>query len=203
MSSGSSQLSPEPAGWCHHRGFSHFHVWLQPPSRAPSPKDEGSGLCTNYTTEAGLLKSLLNNHVCPAALHPHRATRLRRLQPFSNKLPKGHRMALTTRAGFQCSFPKPHSISATVPLLLPGSHRASSLLQKGPLSSGARRLANEFLARHEESSGMLIVCWRISKRFGEIYTDFHVTATKVAQTLPFLRMGAEGGGCPCICGVHK
>lgn len=44
---------------------------------------------------------------------------------------------------------------------------------------------------------MLIVCWRISKRFGEIYTNFHVTATKVAQTFPFLYVGAEGGGCVC------
>lgn len=58
------------------------------------------------------------------------------------------------------------------------ARRASSLLQQGRLPSRARRLANEFLARHEESSGMLIVCWRISKRFGEIYTDFHVTATE-------------------------
>lgn len=46
---------------------------------------------------------------------------------------------------------------------------------------------------------MLIVCWRISKRFGEIYTNFHVTATKVAQTLPFRYAGVEGGGCPCVC----
>lgn len=196
MSSGSSQLSPEPDGWCHHSGFPRFHIWLQPPSRAPSPKDDISGLCTNYTTQAGLLKSLLNNHICPATLHPHQATGLRRLQPFSNKLPKSHRMAAATRAGFQCSIPKPHRIPDTVPFCLPGSRRASNLLQKGPLSSGARRLANEFLARHEESSGMLIVCWRISKRFGEIYTDFHVTATKVAQTLLFLYVGAEGGGCP-------
>ena len=112
-------------------------------------------------------------------------------------------MVVSTQAGFQCSIPKAHSIPATGPLRLPGSRRASSLLLKGPLSSGARRLANEFLARHEESSGMLIACWRISKRFGEIYTDFHVTATKVAQTLPFLYAGAEGGGCPCDCGSCK
>lgn len=80
------------------------------------------------------------------------------------------------------------------PAQLSPPHGASSLLQKGRLSSGARRLANEFLARHEESSGMLIVCWRISKRFGEIYTDFHVTAPR-KWLKPFLSyVGAEGGG---------
>ena len=123
--------------------------------------------------------------------------------PSQTNSPKAITWQRPAGAGFQCSIPKPCSTPATVPLCLPGSHRASSLLQKGPLSSGARRLTNEFLARHEESSGMLIVCWRISKRFGEIYTDFHVTATEVAQTLPFLYMGVEGGGCPCVCGVRK
>lgn len=67
----------------------------------------------------------------PSALHPHRVTGLRRLQPSSNQLPKGHCIAATTRAGFQCSIPKPHSIPATLPLLPPGSQRASSLLRKG------------------------------------------------------------------------
>lgn len=104
---------------------------------------------------------------------------------------------------FSVLHPQTHSTPATVPLPLPSSHCASSLLQNGPLSSRARRLANEFLARHEESLGMLIVCWRISKRFGEIYTDFHVTTTKVAQTLPFLCVGVEGGSCPCICGGRE
>lgn len=45
MSSGSSQLSPKGASWCCHGGFPHFHVCLQPPAGAPSPKDEGAGLC--------------------------------------------------------------------------------------------------------------------------------------------------------------
>lgn len=189
MSSGSSQLSPEPAGWCHHRGFPHFHVWLQSPSRAPSPKDKGSGLCTNDTTQAGHFRSLLNNHVCPAASHPRPATG-QEAPALLKQTPQ------RPSHGFQCSIPKPHSILATVPLRLPGSQRASRLLQKGPLSSGARRLANEFLARHEESSGMLIVCWRISKRFGEIYTDFHVTATKWLKPFRFFMWGRREEAAP-------
>lgn len=36
---------------------------------------------------------------------------------------------------------------------------------------------------------MLIVCWRISKRFGEIYTDFHVTATKSGSNPSFPTWG--------------
>lgn len=132
----------------------------------------------------------------PSSLHPHEVTGLRRLQPSSNQLPKGplhgsdHRSRFSALHSQTTQHPcHPSSAPARLPL-------CQQPPAKGSLSSRARRLANEFLARHEESSGMLIVCWRISKRFGEIYTDFHVTAMKVAQNPSISLRGGRGRRLP-------